>query len=194
MKEILLTSEAFVKNVTAISDNLAGKYLLPAIRDAQEIHLKGIVGSCLLEKMKEMMKGDKFKGDFNKDFNKDFATTEGGNQKYKDLIDRCQYYLAYMSIVEVLDRVALKVTNFGVVKTNDENVQQASQEEISQKQARYLSKADAQAYELQGWLLRHRSEFPELSGCDCDRIHSNLYSAASCGIFLGGERGKGGWR
>ena len=30
--EILLTSEKFVKSVTSISDNLAGKYLLPAIR------------------------------------------------------------------------------------------------------------------------------------------------------------------
>ena len=35
MAEILLTSEAFVKSVTNVSDNLAGKYILPSIREAQ---------------------------------------------------------------------------------------------------------------------------------------------------------------
>ena len=42
MAEILLSSEAFVKTVTSISDNLSGKYILPSLREAQEIGLKRI--------------------------------------------------------------------------------------------------------------------------------------------------------
>jgi len=38
--------------------------------------------------------------------------------------------------------------------------------------------------------MDNRSSFPELNECDCRRIESNLYSAATCGIFLGGVRGK----
>ena len=36
MAEVLLTSEAFVKSATGLRDNLAGAYLLPSIREAQE--------------------------------------------------------------------------------------------------------------------------------------------------------------
>ena len=56
MAEILLTSEAFVKSVTNVSDNLAGKYILPSIREAQEQGLKGILGDPLLAKVKDLMK------------------------------------------------------------------------------------------------------------------------------------------
>ena len=52
MAEYLLTSEAFVKEVSSISDNIAGKYILPSIREAQEVALKSIIGSCLLEHLK----------------------------------------------------------------------------------------------------------------------------------------------
>ena len=51
MAEILLSSEAFVKSVTSASDNLSGKYILPSLREAQEIGLKGILGDPLLAKL-----------------------------------------------------------------------------------------------------------------------------------------------
>ena len=35
MKVQLITSESFVKAVTSISDNIAGKYLLPSITELQ---------------------------------------------------------------------------------------------------------------------------------------------------------------
>lgn len=176
MAEILLSSEAFVKSVTSISDNLSGKYVLPSLREAQEIGLKGILGDCLLSKLKSLVK--------------DGSINEDSNVKYKELIDRCQYYLAYVTIVEVTNKTSFKIGNFGVVKSTDENLQVASQDEIAKMQYYYQSKADACCYELQGWLLDNRSSFPELSDCDCRRISSNLYSAATCGIFLGGARGK----
>ena len=56
MAEILLSSEAFVKSVTSVSDNLSGKYILPSLREAQEISLKGILGDSLLSKLKTLVK------------------------------------------------------------------------------------------------------------------------------------------
>lgn len=176
MAEILLSSEAFVKSVTSISDNLSGKYVLPSLREAQEIGLKGILGDCLLDKLKVLVK--------------DNAINGAENKLYKELVDRCQYYLAYMTIVEVTNKTSFKVGNFGVTKSTDENLQVASQDEIAKMQYYYQSKADACCYDLQTWVLENRTAFPELNDCDCRRISSNLYSAASCGIFLGGARGK----
>lgn len=176
MAEILLSSEAFVKRVTSASDNLSGKYILPSLREAQEIGLRGILGDDLLAKLKALVKSETLESE------------SGG--VYKTLVDHCQYYLAYMTIVEVTNKVSYKVGNFGVTKTQDENLQVASQDEIAKMQYYYQSKADACCLDLQNFLLEHRKDYPELTECACHKIESNLHSAASCGIFLGGSRGK----
>ena len=176
MAEILLSSEAFVKSVTSASDNLSGKYILPSLREAQEIGLRGILGDDLLAKLKNLRKDG------------NLETESGG--VYKTLVDHCQYYLAYMTIVEVTNKVSYKIGNFGVTKTSDENLQVASQDEIAKMQYYYQSKADACCLDLQNFLLEHRKDYPELTENSCHKIESNLHSAASCGIFLGGSRGK----
>ena len=176
MAEILLSSEAFVKSVTSASDNLSGKYILPSLREAQEIGLRGILGDDLLAKLKDLIK------------NGTLETESDG--VYKTLVDHCQYYLAYMTIVEVTNKVSYKIGNFGVTKTSDENLQVASQDEIAKMQYYYQSKADACCLDLQNFLLEHRKDYPELTENSCNKIESNLHSAASCGIFLGGARGR----
>ena len=176
MAEILLSSEKFIKEATSVSDNLSGKYLLPSLREAQEIGLKGILGDRLLSKLKTLVK------------NNTLETESDG--VYKTLVDRCQYYLAYKTLVEVTNKVSYKIGNFGVAKTQDENLQVATQDEIAKMQYYYQSKADACCLELQQFLLENRADYPELTESCCHKIESNLYSAATCGIFLGGSRGK----
>ena len=117
-REILLTSSAFVKAVSNLSDNVAGKYLMPSIREAQEIKLKGILGHALLEKCKTLVKYNEFKASFNLDFNNDFEWSFGGNENYRKLIDECQYFLAYSAIVEVIYKTSFKLANMGLVKKN----------------------------------------------------------------------------
>ena len=95
-----------------------------------------------------------------------------------------------MTIVEVTNKVSYKIGNFGVTKTSDENLQVASQDEIAKMQYYYQSKADACCLDLQNFLLEHRKDYPELTENGCHKIESNLHSAASCGIFLGGARGR----
>lgn len=176
MAEILLSSEKFIKEATSVSDNLSGKYLLPSLREAQEIGLKGILGDRLLSKLKTLVK------------NNTIETESDG--VYKTLLDHCQYYLAYKTLVEVTNKVSYKIGNFGVTKTQDENLQVATQDEIAKMQYYYQSKADACCLDLQAFLLEHRSDYPELTECCCRKIESNLRSAATCGIFLGGARGR----
>lgn len=175
--EVLLTSEAFVKGVSSISDNTAAKYLKPSIREAQDIGLQRVLGETLTDKLKALVG--------------DGGIKDEGNAKYKALLDRCQYYLAYQTIVELMPKVAYKVGNIGVAKTSDENVQGADWDDIEREIARYQAKADSCCYDLQRWLLDRHSDYPELSeGCYL-RIRSNLYSAATSGVWLGGQRGSG---
>ena len=176
MAEFLLTSEKFVKEVSSISDNVAGKYIQSSIREAQEMGLKSILGSCLLARLKELGLAKQL--------------DSPGNEAYKDLVDRCQYYLAYTAIVELTNKVSYKIGNFGVAKSTDDNLQVATQDEIAKMQYYYQSKADYCALEIQQWLIENKGAFAELDECTCKKIQSNLYSAASCGLWLGGPRGK----
>lgn len=191
MKEILLTSEATVKELTAISDNVESKYLLPAIREAQDIYLREIIGDALMTKLKWCIENNAFRGAFAPaDFNDDFASENGANPQYKKLLGKIQYYLAYKTVAELIPKVSFKIANMGLVKTSDDNVQNATYNEIVLQRDYYVSRADYYCLLLQNFLLANRSDYPELTQQKVNEIHATLKSAASCGIWLGGPRGK----
>ena len=108
----LLTSEDRIKSITNISDNLSGKYLQSAIREAQEFDLKGIIGPRLLRTLKGMGQTGEWQPD------------------YQDLVDEAQDFLAYTAIAKLPMMVSYKVTNFGLAKSADENLQVATMDEI----------------------------------------------------------------
>lgn len=176
MAEILLTSEKFVKSVTNISDNLDGKYLQAGIREAGDIYLENILGPSLLSALKAMVA--------------DGSIQRLGKLAYKQLLDIAQYFLAYTAVVQAMQMCDYKIGNAGVVKTPDQNVVTATDEERDRKVEFYQAKADAYAFRLQKHVLNNSELFPELDECACEAIRSNLYSAATSGIFLGGPRGK----
>jgi len=172
--EILLTSARSVKDKTSISDNLAGKFLLPAIREVQETRFRQVTGGCLLDRLKELVQD----GDI---------TTEGF-EAYRELLSRAQYFLAYAAAAECCVKASYKLSNAGISRTTDENLQAATFNEVAQMRDYYTYKADSACRELQRWMRANRASFPELNGCGCDG--PNLGSSASCPIYLGGARGK----
>ena len=172
MTDILLTSEQFVKSVTSISDNIAGKYLLPSMREAQEVEYRGIVGDALLAKLKSDVAAGTLSG------------------AYLQAVERSQYFLAYTSVVKLTGKVSYKVTNFGVAKSDDENLKVVDQSELVHARGVWQNAADSAALDLQNWLLENKASLPELSQKKCTQIAANLYSHATCGVFLGGARGK----
>ena len=95
-----------------------------------------------------------------------------------------------MTIVELIYKVSYKIGNAGVVKTTEENLQVATLDEIIAQKEYYQGKADFHCYELQNYILEEMVDFPEVTECTCRKIHANLHSAATCGFFLGGARGR----
>lgn len=176
MAEVLLISETFVKEVCSISENIAGQYILPSIREAQDINLRNILGDNLLTKLKQLIASG------------DISLPE--NAKYKALADQQRYFLAYSACVGIAQRVTFKVANAGVVKTPDERVEVTDQPDMEKVKSFYQAKADSLAFDLERWVLIRYMDYPELSQFDYLRVRSHLRTAATCGVWLGGPRGK----
>ena len=174
--DVLLTSEEFVKSYSNISNNVNGKYLRVAIREAQEIELRGILGSCLLERLKELVDSE------------ELELPENGI--YKEILDQCQYFLVYTSIKNLCLTTSYKIDNIGVSQTYDENVSSMSLDDTYNIMEQYARKADYFCGLLQEYLLKHKQFIPELQDSQCSCIQANLDNAATGGIWMGGRRGK----
>ena len=81
MKQILLTNEDFVRSITLIDNNVQSKFLLSAIREAQEVGLQEIIGTSMMNKLKSLVD--------------DGSINEENNIYYKSLLDEAQLYIAY---------------------------------------------------------------------------------------------------
>ena len=177
MAQVLLISEKFIKDNCEISDNVSGKFLQSAIAEAQDLKLTPVLGEALVAKLKQLVA--------------DNEIGLAGNAAYKNLLDKyVQRFLMWSVKVDIAHTTSYKLSNFGVTKTSDENIQVASQDEIIADQDYSQAKADAYCNRMQNYLLDNRILYPELTENRCHQMRANLMSAASCNVFLGGARGK----
>ena len=174
--ETCIISPDFIKSMSNISDNTSDKYLLPAIREAQDIDFRNIVGYAMLEKLKELNDSD--------------TLNDPKNIQYKELLEESKYFLTYATMVHLTMKTSYKIANMGVVRTSDDNVTSASYEEVRRIADYYRSRADFFKNSLQRYLCYNRSRLPELSEELYNQAKAQLRSSATTSIWLGGVRGK----
>ena len=176
--DVLLISESYIKSVTNISDNIAGDYLLPSIKLAQDINLESTIGTRLLQKLQKLV------------FDNDISNENNSN--YKLLLDKyIQPYLAYATIQHIVPTVAYKIYNQGVLRTDDEKSYNVTSNEVDKVMDYYSHISNTYKKRLQLFLISNYNEFPELLNWkSLADIKSNLYSAAGCNLSLGGPRCK----
>ena len=172
MIQVLLTSEEFVKSLCNIDQNLANLYLQSALVEVQEIDLKYILGQSLLDSLKAKVAEKQVEG------------------PYEELLELCQYVLAYKAIASLCVIATYKIANVGVVTTSDDNVNNISWSDLVRVKEYYTHKADSFVNQLQRYLLSNRQDFPELKDCDCRNIKAHLHTSATCGLWLGGVRAR----
>ena len=174
---VLLISEDALKTYSNLNKNTFGDWILPAIREAQEMGLMPIIGECLYNKICELVAD----GSIN-----DVLFTA-----YKDLLDdKIQPYLIYKTLSNIIPILNAKMANLGVVVTNDEHVVNLTQSESDLLKAYYSERCDFYTKRLQDFIKSNQSAFPEIS-CGCGKMQPNLESSEnSIGIWLGGSRGK----
>ena len=175
MTKILLISEDYIKTNSGLNDNVFGSYLTPAIREAQDIKLQSILGTALYKSLLEKVGNGAIR-------NKDF-------KPYKTLLDDyVQVYLMYQTISDLVPIIGVKLTNLGVVVSNDEHVTNLSQSERGLVQTYYEQRAEFYGKRLQDFLKDNIGDYEELG--ICENIHPTLDSVAETGLWLGGIRGK----
>lgn len=174
ISEILLTNEQYVRGITNIDNNIQSKFLLSAIRESQEINLQEIIGTTMLNKLKQLILTGQI--------------AEDKNIVYKSLLDECQMFLAYSTIVKLCLITSVKISNGGLQQTSDENLTVLNIEDTFTLQEHYQQKADYFAKRLQAYILNNKEDIPEIGENKCNDIRATLHSAASTNIFLGGAR------
>ena len=174
-QKILLVSPQFIKNFTNVSDNLSGKLLESAIWEAQNYGLRTVLGDCLVNRLEGLVENNE--------------TELPENAKYKELLSKIQYYLAYTAVSNVCMLTAVKIDNAGLERVSDEHMEALDMDESFRLSDFYQKKADFLCRQLQNYVLSNREYFPELKECDCRAIRANLISAATTGLWLGGPRG-----
>lgn len=171
MTKILLISEDTIKTHSNLNDNVWGKSLTPAITTTQDIWLSQILGKSLYHRLLGLVE--------------DGGIRNTQYQAYKVLLDDyVQNYLIYQTLVNLIPEISTKITNMGLVVSNDEHVQNVTQGERDLVMGQYQKYADAYCKMLQDFLKENRNDFPEL---DCE---AELNSAADTGLWLGGVRGR----
>ena len=179
MNKVLLCSEDYIKTNSALNDNLWGKFLLPAIREAQDINLQMYLGECLYKRIIGMVA--------------DGSITAETNEVYKVLLDDyIQPFLLYQVQANIIPTINVKLGNIGSVVSNDEHISTLSQANIDLVQSDFQHKADFYAQRILNFILNHSSEF-NLDECACKELNAHLNSAASTCLWLGGLSGQHDW-
>ena len=174
MQNILLISEDFVKSNSELTDNMYGKYLLPAIRTSQDLYLQPILGKTLYNTVIGMVA--------------DGSIVDPENAHFKELLDDyIQPYLLERVLADLVPVVSAKVANLGTVHSKDEYVENLSVTDAEKLQHLHIIKADSYCKRMQEYLLENSQMFP-IDACTCNAMKSNLDSAASTGLWLGGYR------
>lgn len=175
MTNILLIGEDYIKTNSGLNDNVWGTYLTPAIREAQDIKLQPVLGTELYRSILGKVEDGSIK-------NTDFKA-------YKTLLDDyIQVYLMYQTISDLVPILGVKLTNLGVVVSNDEHVTNLSQSERELVQTYYQQRAEFYGKRLQEFLKENCKDFKELNSTY--DIDATLNSIAETGLFLGGARGR----
>lgn len=170
--KVLLTNEKFIKDNSNLSDNLYGKFLLPAMREAQEIGLQQIVGQNLYVALCDKVSGNTLTG------------------VYKTLMDDyVQWYLLYKVMSDIVDIIDVKMSNIGTVRNKDEYVENISDGERVRLKAHYQDRCNFYTSRMQSYLIVNYNSFPELGADTYNKIKAELKSSETCGIWLKGARG-----
>lgn len=168
---ILLISEDYFKTQSGLNDNIYGSYLLPTIRESQDIDLQQIIGSELLDTLCAMIEDETILYESN----------------YKILLDKyIQPFLLYATICNLIPFVATKISNIGLVINNDEHVVNVSKNERDYLIWQYNYKKVFYKKKLQKYLCKNKSKFNELN--KEQEILPNLIFTEELPIYVGGAK------
>ena len=170
---IYFISEKTIKEYSNIDVNTDTHYLLPAIRESQDIDLQTIIGKYLYKKLQDMVA--------------DKTIEEPENECYKEFLGTIKYFLVYNTLANIILVVNYKLNNGGVQQANDEALTSINMSDAKQLKQYYTDKADFYANRIK-WFMVDNYDNLSLKDEDVTNLRAQLDNRAPCPIYLGGAQ------
>lgn len=172
----MLISPQKVKTWGVINLNVNESEIGNAIRISQEIYLRDIVGTDLVEHVQRLV--------YNKIQGLPDTIDDEANEAYKVLLDDyLTPVLVYRTAVELCTLMTLKIRNMGVVKNNDTNVQATSAGDVKYMSEYYSTFFNDKVNRLMDFLCGNKEAFEEVPEGFCTCSSKPRY--ARTGLWLG---------
>lgn len=176
IKNVMLISPNKVKSYGNINLNVDDSKIGAAIRISQEIHLRDVIGSDMIEHIQELVY-NKVKGNAG-------TIDDPENERYKVLLDEyLTPVLVYRTAVELCTSITLKIRNMGVVKNNDTNVQATTAADVEALSEYYDAYHNDALNRLMDFLCENKDAFDEVPDGFCTCSRKPKY--ARTGLYLG---------
>ena len=175
-RNVMLISPQKVKSWGVINLNVNESEIGNAIRISQEIYLRDIVGTDLVEHVQRLV--------YNKIQGLPDTIDDEANEAYKVLLDDyLTPVLVYRTAVELCTLMTLKIRNMGVVKNNDTNVQATSAGDVKHMREYYSTFFNDKVNRLMDFLCGNKEAFEEVPEGFCTCSSKPRY--ARTGLWLG---------
>lgn len=170
---IYFISEKTIKEYSNIDVNTDTHYLLPAIRESQDIDLQTIIGKYLYKVLQDKVE--------------DKTIDEPENEAYKEFLGIIKYFLVYNTLANIILVVNYKLNNGGVQQANDEALTSINMSDAKQLKQYYADKADFYANRIKWYMVDNYDQL-SLKDEDVTNLRAQLDNLAPCNIYLGGAQ------
>jgi hypothetical protein len=151
MAEILFVSPSDVIKRTGINGNVDRDQMIQFIKIAQDIHVQGILGTKLFNKIKSDITGDSLAGDYLALFT-----------------DYIQDMVIHYSAIEILPYIHYKVANGGIYTKGSENGTSVTKEDLDYLVQKERDIAEHYARRFVDHMAFYNSKFPEYNSASDD--------------------------
>ena len=174
MKFYLIDTDS-VKASSLVNYNVEDEAVGYAIREAQDVYLREILGDALLGRCVELASSG--------------TIDEEGYEQYQELVDRYIYqYLVAKAQEGMLVPISFKIRNIGVSQDSDTNVTSQQLQTVIDLQNYWATISIDRGNRLKCFLRENKAAFPELENSECTcgacKKGPNLQLEANCNLNI----------
>lgn len=149
-ENILLISDAMIKERTVIHGNIDPKLIYPDIKVAQDMYIMPILGTALYNKLQSIISDGTI-------------SSVPVNINYKNLIDKYLVdALVYYTLAELPTTISFQFWNKGVVRKQGQDTELPTMSDLIDLSNKYKNRAEFYAQKLRLWIVSNAPVmFPE---------------------------------
>lgn len=153
MKYYLIDVDS-VKAASLVNYNCEDEAVGYAIRESQDVYLREILGTALLDKCIELASSG--------------TIDEAEYVQYEELVDKYIYqYLVAKAQEQLLIPISFKIRNIGVSQDSDTNVVSQQIDTVNELKSYWATISIDRGNRLKCFLRENKSAFPELENASC---------------------------